>query len=307
MLKSNPLKITLNGHTRALRQSWEQLWSAPLSTVLTLLTLAICLSLPVWLYVGLKNAHQFSHTWEEGAQLTLFVDANLADSSRNSLLKTLKQHTLTRHVRYQSPEEVLKEMGSDPNLLAVLAHIPKNPLPAVITLQPNTADPKELEYFKNMLEKKAGIQEVFLNLDWTLKVQAFLHMLEEFALFLTLLVGSGGLLVIHNTLKLTFAKQKETFLLLNLLGASPDFVRRPFLYRGVFYGLLSGLMAFLITAVIAKALNPAFSQFFSTLGDQAPLQGLSLSDTFGGLALAASLGWAGARMATHDLLQDSRS
>ena len=60
------------------------------------------------------------------------------------------------------------------------------------------------------------------------------------ALVLAVLLGLGALLVVGNTVRLDIQSRREEIGVLQLLGASDGFIRRPFLYLGAWYGLAAG-------------------------------------------------------------------
>ncbi len=291
----------LFAHGYALRQSWQQLWQSKLSSLVTIAVLSICVMLPLWLYVGFKNVHHVTQAWQTGAQLTLFVDATLPEETQHTLLRSLKHHALIESVKYQSPKAVLAELGPDTGFTGLLDALPTLSLPAVVTVQPNTTDPIELATLKLALGSKPGVQEVLLDTDWVQKAQAFLHLFQQAALLLVLALSVGSILMIHNTLKLTFARHKDAFFLQDLLGATAAFIRRPFLYRGAFYGFLSAWMALCLTFVAAHKLSPTLTHFLSAFGNQMVFKGLSLLDMGVAVVISTALGWAGARLAALNL------
>lgn len=63
------------------------------------------------------------------------------------------------------------------------------------------------------------------------------------------LLGIGVLLIVGNTIRANVEKRREEIEVAKLLGATDAFIRRPFLYTGLWYGLLGGIVACLFVAV----------------------------------------------------------
>ena len=62
-------------------------------------------------------------------------------------------------------------------------------------------------------------------------------------LLISVLLGLAVLLVIGNTIRLEIQNRREEILVTKLIGATNAFVRRPFLYSGIWYGILGALIA----------------------------------------------------------------
>jgi cell division transport system permease protein len=78
-----------------------------------------------------------------------------------------------------------------------------------------------------------------------------------------------------------------------LVGGSNAFVRRPFLYNGVWYGLAGGMTAGVIVAVAVAALAAPVQRIAGLYGSQFQLQGVGLEGWLALLAGGAVLGWLG--------------
>ena len=75
------------------------------------------------------------------------------------------------------------------------------------------------------------------------------------ALVLAALLGLGALLVVGNTVRLDIQSRREEIGVLQLLGASDGFIRRPFVYLGAWYGLAAGALALGILTLAWMALQ----------------------------------------------------
>jgi len=87
------------------------------------------------------------------------------------------------------------------------------------------------------------VELVQVDLEWVQRLQAMTGLLERAVLLLAVLFASAVLLVVGNTVRLEILNRREEIEIAKLVGATDAFIRRPFLYDGLWYGLLSGLMA----------------------------------------------------------------
>ena len=94
--------------------------------------------------------------------------------------------------------------------------------------------------------------------------------------------------------------------MLQLLGASDGFIRRPFLYLGAWYGLGAGLLALALIAAAGLALRGPLAALSASYGSQFALKGLN--GLHSGMVLVATvlLGWLGAWAVTGHFLRQTR-
>ena len=111
------------------------------------------------------------------------------------------------------------------------------------------------------------------------------------------LLALAALLIIGNTISLEIKGRQEEIAVSQLLGATPGFVRRPFLYLGLLLGLAAGLLAALVIAfsvsLIAGPANRLLASYASEMQVTLPHPGLGLAL----LAVGGVLGLLGATVA----------
>lgn len=120
-------------------------------------------------------------------------------------------------------------------------------------------NPEDTKNFVNDIKKNSGIDKV----DYSWQLVTFLTTTKKSIK----LIGSAGLsimaiisiLLIVNTLKLTAYARRKELEIMKYVGASDSYIRGPFIFEGIFIGIISALLAFYATrfvyVIIAKALN----------------------------------------------------
>ena len=111
-------------------------------------------------------------------------------------------------------------------------------------------------------------------------------------------LGLGVLAVIGNTIRLEIQQRRPEIEVTKLVGGSNAFVRRPFLYTGLFYGLGGALLAALIIAAGLFYLDRAVGDLSAQYGSQFHLVGLSRRGLCALIGTGAGLGWLGAFIST---------
>ncbi|MEE3159111.1 MAG: FtsX-like permease family protein, partial [Pseudomonadota bacterium] len=173
------------------------------------------------------------------------------------------------------------------------------PLPSVIVVTPKSIEggAAALEPLRDRLVALDGVDQVQIDLLWVERLSAILAMFERFASGLAVLLIIALLLVMANTIRLAIESRREEILVIKLVGGTDAFVRRPFLYIGVLYGLLAGLLAWVLLALGLAWLNVTVERVAALYQSDFALFGMPFTD---GLALvfgAMLLGLAGAWLA----------
>ena len=141
---------------------------------------------------------------------------------------------------------------------------------------------------------------------WRQRLDTWLRFGTRVAWVLAALFGLGVLLVVGNTVRLDIQSRRGEIGVLQLLGATDGFIRRPFLYLGAWYGLGAGGLAAALLAVAGAALAGPLAELAASYGSRFALTGIDLQWTLSVLAGATALGWLGAGLVTGHFLRQTR-
>jgi len=133
---------------------------------------------------------------------------------------------------------------------------------------------------------------------WRQRLDAILAFTARLTLVLAILLALAALLVVGNTVRLDVQGRAEEIGVVQLLGASNAFVRRPFLYTGLCYGSMSGLLALLLVGAVEFALAAPLHGLLRSYDDRFSVHGLHSTQAIGLVVASAALGWIGAWLAT---------
>jgi len=135
---------------------------------------------------------------------------------------------------------------------------------------------------------------VQVDADWVMRFNAMLEVLRRLLLIAAALLGVGVLAVIGNTIRLEIQSRRPEIEVTKLVGGSNAFVRRPFLYTGMLYGLGGALLAWAIVALAVVILGQPVATLARLYGSRYVLQGPSGEDIGVLLGAGVVLGWLGA-------------
>lgn len=290
-------------HVREAGDSLRRLAITPIATLMTLLVVALALSLPASLYLLLDNAERLVGNWDGQAQLSLYLHDNLSAERQTSLRSQLAGRDDVAQARLITPADALEEFRNLSGYGEVLNLLEGNPLPAVIVVTPADISPTAVKRLRDQFAELPEVEGADIDLAWVQRLAAILELGQRLLLALAFALGATVLLVIGNTIRLGFESRRDEVLVLKLLGATDAFVRRPFLYAGLWTGLLGGLLACLAVVLLFLWLAPPSHELASLYGSSFMLSGLNVSTAIGMLASSTLLGTLGAWLAVGRLLR----
>jgi cell division transport system permease protein len=285
-------------HAQVLLATLGQMTRTPLATLLTLTVIGITLALPSGLYVVLDNLEHVSAGWDRGAQVSLFLKRDVTEAGAQKLSQQVRAMSMVVRVDYISRESALTEFKKLSGFGAALNALDSNPLPAVLVVHLGAENsPAAIQSLMTTLTRLPGVDLAEFDSEWLQRLAALLSLAERAVLILAALLSLAVLLIIGNTIRLAVVNRQTEIEIIQLVGGTPGFVRRPFLYAGLLQGLLGGLLAWLLVEASLLLLNGPTRELARLYGSSFALTGLGADQ---GLTLTLAgglLGWLGSRLA----------
>jgi cell division transport system permease protein len=286
-------------HKLMAADSLQRLMSSFGSSLMTWLVLAIALSLPMTLYVSLENVKQLSRTWDQSSQMSVYLKPGTLDRFAADVVNDLQSWPQIQTAEYISPEQALAEFTISTGLTDVIDGLDSNPLPGVISVVPrlDQQDVSELEQLEKKILSLKHVRSVQLDLIWVKRLYQFMDLGQRLVWALAALLGLAVLLIIGNTIRLSIESRRDEIRVVKLVGGTDAFVRRPFLYTGIWFGLGGGIIAWILLSVGLYWLSGPVERLISLYGSDFVLRGLGLSDSLLLIFDGVLLGWLGAWLA----------
>jgi len=300
------LRAWLVRHLQSFFFSLGLMARSPVSTLMTAAVLGIALSLPAALYLALDNLAQLTGRWDSGNRISVFLAGEQSDEDARRLARRLREWREIDAVSVTTRDEALAEFRSMSGFADVLeAFEDQNPLPAVLTVEPAArfADPATMETLAASLQGLPEVDTARFDLQWLKRFEAIVEVFRRAVYLLAALLGLGVVLIIGNTIRLGIESRREEIEIARLFGATNAFIRRPFLYGGLLFGLGGGVLALAILAAGHFLLSPAAARLVALYGASFRLLGPGPEVALGLLISGAGLGLAGAWLAVGRHLQ----
>lgn len=286
-------------HSTCAIETLVRLLRSPLQSVLTWLVIAVATALPATLYVALENIQALGYQWQDSSQISVFLRRDASAQAITEWRQLLASRQDIAELTYISPEQAMSEFRQHSGLGDVLDDLEQNPLPPVLLVQPATAASQgaALETLLYDLQAHPLTDDARLDMMWVQRLEQLLLLAGRTVFFLALLLVLGLLLVIGNTIRLAIESRRAEILVVKLVGGTDAYVRRPFLYTGLWYGLGGGLIALILLAAGLHWLSPPVSQLASLYQSDFKLEGLDFITSAQLVLLAGLVGLAGAWLA----------
>ena len=139
--------------------------------------------------------------------------------------------------------------------------------------------------------------EARVDMAWVSRLQQLMLLGQRLVLALAGLLAVGVLLAIGNTIRLAIENRRDEILVVKLVGGTNAFVRRPFLYTGLWYGMGGGLLALVLMALGLWWLSGPAAYLADLYQSDFRLQGLGWTRSLQLVLLSGLLGWLGAWLA----------
>lgn len=292
----------LDHHAYSLVSALGRFARRPGSTLLTIGVMAVALALPLGLWLVLDNVGRFAGTAQQSRQIALFLDIDVDAERAAAMAGELRAREDVAAVELRTPEQGLAELREQGGLDVAIEALDGNPLPSVLLVTP-AGDGALLA---DALRDAPGVETVQHDAEWRRRLDGWLRFGGRAAWVLALLLGLGALLVVGNTVRLDIQSRREEIGVLQLLGASDGFIRRPFLYLGAWYGLGAGAVALLLLTAANLALSGPLAELSASYGSDFALEGMDVAQAGWVLLGATALGWLGAGIVTGHFLRQTR-
>ena len=237
-------------HMQSLVFSLGKIYKTPTTTIMTVAVIGITLSLPGGFYLFLKNIDAVSGDFRSSSQIALYLDIELDEKKARALEHQVADMPEVAETEFVSKQESLEKFRQTSGFGKSIDTLSSNPLPHTIIVEPaSSADTFAVKNLLNLLQTLPGVEIAKLDTEWLERLYTILEIAKRSVAIITILFGFAVLLIIGNTIRLDIQNRYQEIIVTKLIGATNAFIRRPFLYGGLWYGLLGGVISWLIVEI----------------------------------------------------------
>jgi cell division transport system permease protein len=237
--------------------------------------MGLCFTTILVLSLVAKNIEDSFSSWGNKVEMSVYLSEDLEEEGRSRVekaLSTMKEvksfHYLDKEkakdLFYESFSEMVPELDefADENPFLASFEVSLAEIPASVF------SVKYLENFKEKLEKLDGIEEVGYGKYWFESYAGIMRGINSSVLIVAIILSLASLLIVGNSIRAQVYRRKKEVEILELIGATSQWIRAPFVVGGVLTGAIASLMAIGGSIFIYGLVVSKFSAAIRSLGIQ---------------------------------------
>ncbi|ROV57834.1 cell division protein FtsX [Vibrio ponticus] len=291
-------------HFKQAKASFMNLWSRPLGNILTLAVISMALTLPATLYLLGKNVAVATTNVAGPSQVSGYIKEQTPEPRIMVLKDELESLSEVAKVEYISPQQGLADLSQYSGFDQAISLLEDYSLPGVLVITPAIDDKQAVKALAKRIQAEEEITDVRLDEDWFSRLDAIKNLVTGIVVTLSVLMLGSVFLIVGNTLRFNVQANKHEIQTMKLIGATDSFILRPYLYSGMWFGLLGALTAWILTALITVLLNSSVEQLALLYDSRFRLIGLSWDETLLLLMLGTFLGCLAAKVSAQRHLNE---
>ena len=291
-------------HWKQAKSSFSQMWQRPLGNLLTLAVISMALAMPACLYLLGKNVGEVAKDVTSPSQISAYVEDGIPEPRVIVLKDEIEGWDQVELVEYISPQQGLADLSKYSGFDDALTILDDYSLPGVLVITPSVHNDTQIKELASKIKKQELVTDVRLDEDWLARLDAIKALAAVIVITLTVLMLGAVFLIIGNTLRFNVLAHKEEIQTMKLIGATDSFILRPYLYSGMWFGVLGAICAWVMTALITVLLNSAVDDLAQLYDSHFRLIGLSWDESLLLLIVGTLLGSVAAKLSAQRHLKE---
>jgi cell division transport system permease protein len=286
----------MNAWQRALRAGRHD-WAFSVGSIFSVAIAFVCLASAL---LVVANVQELRVRWSHTGRASVYLQPSAEPADIEAIMTALRNSRAVSHVEHVTSELARKELLQSGD--EVLAGLPPEAFPASIEVQ--VQDPERSGALARMAEKLRllpRVEAVETYEAWGERLSALLGSALLGAAVLALIVLATVASVVGSTMRLSLQRRKLEVQVLKVVGATDDYVRRPFVIEGAAHGALGALVGLFAVVMIFLAGYARFDAELTLLLGTAPTF-LPWYAALGMVALGTLLGALSAHLSVRKLL-----
>ena len=288
---------------KSLKLALIKIVGQPFASLLTLLMLSLALALPLSLYLTVSSVQDWVGRLSAKPQVTLFMEHSSKEIDLAAITSTLQNHQKIKSHSFVSKRQALEDMERRNGLPGLADGLEENPLPDAFIVTPQTLDPGELEILKKELSGLPMVAQAQFDAAWAKRLYGIIEIGKHLTWFLGIALGLALVLVTNNAIRMQILARHQEIAVSKLIGAPDNFIRRPFMYHGMWQGVMTGLAAWALTMWLTSVANPVIREFAQLYGEHVELRNLKPFELVIAIVISVLLAMLGAYIASNHYLR----
>jgi cell division transport system permease protein len=274
--------------------------------LISIVTIAISIGILGIFLIIFFNLNGFLASWNQQVQLIVYLNDDISPAQKNNLEALFKDSS-----RVQSTEEVTKDRAwkdfrlSQADKSGMEFDLGFNPLPASYKVRFKLSDNRltHISEFAEKIQSETGVESVEYGKNWISRFEKFMVFCRVFLMATGALLSFGLILIISNTIRLSIYSRQDEIELMLLIGATPGFVKIPFLLEGMLQGLCGSIFSMGLMGVIYYYLKSEFQVSIESIARGMDFQFISQPFLLSLVGLSVLIGLVASYISTYQYMQ----
>ena len=274
--------------------------------LISVMTIAISIGILGLFLIVFFNLNGLLTSWNQQVQLVIYLGDDISRSQKSDLEDLFKLNS-----KVQSTEEVSKEKAwqefklKQMDRAGVDLDLGFNPLPASFRIRFTVSDNRSLHIreFAEQIRGEPGVESVEFGEKWIGRFEKFMLICRVFLLGVGILLSLGLILIISNTIGLSIYSRQDEIELMLLIGATPRFVKIPFLLEGMLQGLSGSLISLGLMGTIYIYMKNEFQPSIESIARGMEFQFISQPFLLILVGLSVLIGFIASYISTYQFMQ----
>jgi len=229
----------------AVKTSWKHIRRNPYQAITAIVIMMLTfLSISVFAFIVFGSSVVINY-FESKPQVTAFFKDEAQQSEMDALKQNLEKTGITSSIRFVSKKEALqiyKEQNkSDPLLLDLVT---EDILPASLEISTNKVE--ELNTVSNTLKNSSIVSEVVYQRDVVETLTRWTNAIRLIGILLIIVLAVVSIFIMMTVIGFKVSQKREEIEIMKLLSATNWYIRWPFVYEGIFYGVIGTFLGWMI-------------------------------------------------------------
>jgi cell division transport system permease protein len=200
---------------------------------------------------------------QDKINVSVYFNSDVQEESILDIKNKIVGYQEIKSVEYVSKDQALeqfKKMGdNNPSIIQALDEIGNNPLLSSLVIKAKAPDQYDLitksignSDFSQSISR-IDFEENKIAIE---RLTSIIKIVEKVGLTLGIVFVFIGILITFNAIRLTMYSHKNEFEIMRLVGASNLYIKMPFVFEGILYGVSSALVVILALFFTSKFLAP---------------------------------------------------
>lgn len=247
-----------------LRNTWTHMRRSPYQSMAAVLTMLLTMLLAGLFFLATAWSSLILQYFESKPEITVFFTEKSVPADADSLKKALEATDKVASTKYVSKDDALaiyrQQNKNDPLLLEMVT---ADILPA--SLEVSATNPNYLSELEPVIKQAQGVEEVVYEKDVVDSLLKWTNAIRIIGGSLVILLAFNSILIVMTVIGMKIALKKEEIDILKLVGASPWYIRMPFILEGGLYGLFGASISWIIITLLLIWLRPFIVNFLGMI------------------------------------------